>query len=342
MLEKIDLTKELPKEEYKVQLTHLRSRLSDLQKACWDANIPSVTLFEGWDAAGKGTSINLLTQRLDPRGFKLYAIQAPRTYEMHMPWLWRFWLKLPNYGEMAIFDRSWYGRVLVERVEGFISEEEWRKGCRDIVDFERNIADDGYVVIKFWLHISKKEQARRFKRLEKDPLESWHVQPEDWEHHRKYDEYVVAVEEMLERTDTEWGPWTIVEATDRRWARVKIFGTIVRRLEKALQERGLPLPESRPVKKPVPPEAGDDDSTGAIPLAEVGLNARVLGSLGEAGLATVEDVMARLAEGDEGLLELEGIGPKSLAEIKQCVEALTLPEVEVEVEDEVKVEVEEE
>ena len=114
MLEKVDLTKELAKSEFKSRLPYLRNRLYDLQKACWDASIPSVILFEGWDAAGKGSSVNLLTQRLDPRGFKLYAIQAPRTYEKHMPWLWRFWLKLPNYGQMAIFDRSWYGRVLVE------------------------------------------------------------------------------------------------------------------------------------------------------------------------------------------------------------------------------------
>jgi len=243
MLEKIDLAKKLSKADYKARMPNLRDRLYDLQKACWDAKVPSVILFEGWDAAGKGTSINLLSQRIDPRGFKLYAIQAPRTFETHMPWLWRFWLKLPNYGEMAIFDRSWYGRVLVERVEGLTPEAQWRKGYRDIVDFERTIADDGYVVIKFYLHIGKKEQARRFKKLEKDPLTSWQVQPEDWEHHRKYNEYVLAIEEMLERTDTEWGPWTIVEATDRRWARVKIFDTIVRGLEEALRERGAPLLE---------------------------------------------------------------------------------------------------
>jgi polyphosphate kinase 2 (PPK2 family) len=243
VLEKIDLTRKLSKKRYKKMMPHLRNRLYDLQKACWDANIPSVIVFEGWDASGKGTSIKTLTQRLEPRGFKLYPIQAPRTYETHMPWLWRFWQKLPNYGEMAIFDRSWYGRVLVERVEGFTPEEQWRKAYRDIVNFERTIADDGYVIIKFWLHISKGEQEKRFKELEKDPLESWHVQPEDWEHHRKYDEYLLAVEEMLERTETEWGPWTIVEATDRHWARVKIFETLIRTLEEALEDRGFPLPE---------------------------------------------------------------------------------------------------
>jgi polyphosphate kinase 2 (PPK2 family) len=216
--------------------------LYDLQKACWEAGIGSLTLFEGWDAAGKGTSINLLTQRLDPRGFKLYAVQAPRTYEMHMPWLWRFWLKVPNYGEMAIFDRSWYGRVLVERVENLTPETEWRNAYQDIVDFERALAADGYIINKFFLHISKKEQALRFKKLSQDPLESWHVTAEDHEHHRKYEDYVVAYEEMFERTETEWAPWTIVESTDRRWTRVKIFETIIHRLEEALTMRGKPLP----------------------------------------------------------------------------------------------------
>ncbi|MBN1259891.1 MAG: UDP-galactose-lipid carrier transferase [Anaerolineae bacterium] len=243
MLEKVDLAKKLPKKQYKTLIPQLRRRLYDLQKACWDAGIPSIVLFEGWDAAGKGTSINLLTQRLDPRGFKLHAIQAPRTYETHMPWLWRFWLKLPNYGEMAIFDRSWYGRVLVERVEGFTPPELWRKAYRDIVNLERTLADDDYKIVKFFLHISKTEQRRRFKKLEKDPLERWHVQDEDWEHHEKYDQYVLAIEEMLERTDTEWGPWTIVEATNRYWARTRIFETIIAALEEALQEHGQALPE---------------------------------------------------------------------------------------------------
>jgi polyphosphate kinase 2 (PPK2 family) len=252
MLEKVDLTKTLSKEEYKPRFVTARNRLYDLQKACWDAGIPSVILFEGWDASGKGTTINLLTQRIDPRGFKLYAIQAPRTYETHMPWLWRFWLKLPNYGQMAIFDRSWYGRLLVERVEGFTPEKVWREAYDDIVSFERTIADDGYIIIKFFLHISKEEQKRRFKKLEKDPLEAWHVQPEDWEHHRKYDEYVIAIEEMLARTDTEWGPWTLVEATDRYWTRIKVFETIIGRLEETLTARGKPLPETRPATATAP------------------------------------------------------------------------------------------
>ena len=240
MLEKIDLNKKLSKKEYKKTLPKLQRRLYDLETTAWKAGVPSVILFEGWDAAGKGTTITTLTQRLDPRGFKLYPIRGARTYETMRPWLWRFWLNLPNYGEMAIFDRSWYGRVLVERVEGLTPRREWRKAYRDIEDFERTIADDGYVLVKFWLHISREEQRRRFKLLEKDPLRSWHVTDEDWGHHRKYDEYLLAVEEMLERTETEWGPWTIVEAHDRWWARVKVFDTIINALSARLGAASTP------------------------------------------------------------------------------------------------------
>lgn len=238
MLEKVDLSKKLSKKEYKQKLPVLQRKLYDLQTTAWKAGVPSVILFEGWDAAGKGTTIGTLTQRLDPRGFKLYPIRAARTFEMMHPWLWRFWLKLPNYGEMAIFDRSWYGRVLVERVEGLTPESEWRKAYRDIVDFEQTIADDGYVLVKFWLHISKDEQKRRFKLLEKDPLKSWQVTKEDWDHHKKYEQYLLAVEEMLERTETEWGPWTIVEGTNRWWARVKVFNTITSALSQRLEALG--------------------------------------------------------------------------------------------------------
>jgi polyphosphate kinase 2 (PPK2 family) len=243
MLEKIDLSRKLSKKEYKAMRPRLQRRLYDLETAAWKSGVPSIIIFEGWDAAGKGTTISALTQRLDPRGFKLYAIRGARTYESMRPWLWRFWLKLPNYGEMAIFDRSWYGRVMVERVEELTPEREWQKAYRDIVDFERTIADDGYVLVKFWLHISKEEQLRRFKILEKDPLKSWQVTEEDWDHHRRYHDYLIAVEEMLERTETEWGPWTIVEANNRWWARSKVFNTIIDALAGRLDEIGA-LPEA--------------------------------------------------------------------------------------------------
>ena len=234
MLEQVNLKRKLPRKRYKQLLPRLQRRLYDLEKACWDNEIPSIVVFEGWDAAGKGSAIATLTGRLDPRGFKLRATRAPRTHEQQYPWLWRFWLETPNHGEIAIFDKSWYGRVLVECVEGLTAEKQWRKAYRDIVEFEQNLADDGTVIVKFWLHISKKEQKKRFKALEKDPLESWRVTEEDWERHSKYDEYLVAAEEMFERTDSEHGPWTIVEATNRWYARRKIFDTLIRALEDRL------------------------------------------------------------------------------------------------------------
>jgi polyphosphate kinase 2 (PPK2 family) len=226
MLDKIDLRKKVDKKLFKKIMPVLEDRLFEVQKASWDAGIPVVILFEGWDAAGKGTSIQKLTSPIDPRGYKLYPIRAARTYEKKYPWLWRFWLKIPARGEWAIFDRSWYGRVMVERVESLIPEYEWRRAYRDITEFERTLADDGAVIIKFFLQISKQEQKRRFEKLSKDPLTAWHVSPEDWEHHRRYDDWLVAYEEALESTDTEWGPWTIVEATDRRHTWMKIFQTV--------------------------------------------------------------------------------------------------------------------
>jgi polyphosphate kinase 2 (PPK2 family) len=258
VLEKVDLNRRLRKKEYKSKLPKLQRELYQLQHAAWKSGVPSVILFEGWDAAGKGTTINTLTQRLDPRGFKLYPIRAARTFENMHPWLWRFWLKLPNYGEMAIFDRSWYGRVLVERVERYTPKTEWQKAYRDIVDFEQTIADDGYVIIKFWLHISMKEQKRRFKLLEKDPLKSWQVTEEDWDHHNNYEKYLLAVEEMLERTETEWAPWTIVEATNRWWARSKVFQTIINGLSGRLSQLG---------KLPAVHEEEDEDYAEEIEIA---------------------------------------------------------------------------
>jgi len=254
VLEKINLGKELKRKEWKEMRRPLQHRLYELAQAAYDTGIPTVVVFEGWDASGKGTSINLLTQRLDPRGFKVWPIRAPRTYEQNHPWLWRFWNKLPNRGQIAIFDRSWYGRVLVERVEKLTPETEWRKAYRDIVDFERTLADDGHIIAKLWMHISKKEQRRRFKALEKDPLQSWHVQPEDWEHYRKYDKYLLAVEEMLETTETEWAPWTIVEATDQHYTWWRVFTAVADALAKGLKLRGID-PES--VISPLP-DAGTD------------------------------------------------------------------------------------
>lgn len=245
MLEQVNLKLKLPHKQYKQVLPGLERRLYDLEKACWDQKIPSIVVFEGWDAAGKGSAIRTLTGRLDPRGFKLRPIRAPRTYEQQYPWLWRFWLKLPNYGEIAIFDGSWYGRVLVERAEKLTPKKQWRKAYRDISEFERMQADDGAVIIKFWLHISKQEQRRRFRALEKDPLESWRVTPDDWRRHHHYGEYLLAAEEMFERTESEWGPWTIVEATNKWFARKKIFDTLIGALEERLGDAAPPRRAAR-------------------------------------------------------------------------------------------------
>jgi polyphosphate kinase 2 (PPK2 family) len=260
MLEKVDLNQSLGKKTYKRILPDLSNQLYTVQKASWDAGIPVVILFEGWDAAGKGTSIQKLTSPLDPRGFKLYPIRAARTYEKKRPWLWRFWAKLPARGEWAIFDRSWYGRVLVERVEKLVPESEWRRAYRDITDFERTLADDGCLILKFFLHISKQEQKRRFDKLLKDPLTAWHVTPEDWEHHRHYEDWMLAYEEAFEHTDSEWAPWTIVEATDRRFTWAKIYRTVISALEERL---GLP-------QETWAADAGQDKDLEESPEAEAG------------------------------------------------------------------------
>ncbi|HUE05419.1 MAG TPA: hypothetical protein VMR62_38085 [Bryobacteraceae bacterium] len=244
MLEKVDLTRTLSKEEYKSRLPALQANLYELQLRTSEAGLPSVIVFEGWDAAGKGTSINVLTSRLEPRAFRLHVIQAPRTHELHMPWLYRFWHYIPNYGQMAIFDRSWYRRVLEERVERITPKNEWRKAYRDIGDFERTLADDGYTIVKFFFHISQKEQKKRFQKLESHALTRWQVQKADWRRHKDYGKYLLAVEEMLERTESECGPWTIVEATDRYWTRIAVFETIIRALAAAAAKHAARKPKA--------------------------------------------------------------------------------------------------
>ncbi len=227
MLEKIDLTKKLGKKKYKQIMPELSDRLSRIQKASCEAGIAVVILFEGWDAAGKGASIQKLTSSMDPRGFKVYPIGAPRAFEKKRPWMWRYWMKLPGRGEWVIFDRSWYRRITNDRLEGIIPENEWRRGYRDIVDFERTLVDNEYVLIKFFLHLGRQEQRRRFNKLSSDPQTAWRVTPQDWERHRRYDDWAMAWEEVFDRTDTEWAPWTIIGANNRRFAWVKIYQTIM-------------------------------------------------------------------------------------------------------------------
>ena len=241
MLENVNLKCKLSHSEYKQMIPGLQRRLYDLEKACWDNGISSLFAFEGWDAAGKGGAIAALTQRLDPRGFKLYATVPPRTYEQNRPWLWRFWLRVPNRGEMVLFDRSWYSRVLEERVEELVPRPVWKQAYRDILEFERMLADDGTVIRKFFFHISRKEQKDRFRQIESDPLESWRVSSADWSRHRQYDQYLQAYEDMLEQTESGHAPWHIVEATSRWYARKKVFDVMIQSLEQALGGKVPPV-----------------------------------------------------------------------------------------------------
>jgi len=244
MLENLNLKRKLTREEYKHTLPGLQRRLYDLERVCWQRGVSSILVFEGWDAAGKGGAISALTERLDPRGVRLHPTNPPRTYEQQRPWLWRFWLQVPGRGEMVIFDRSWYLRVLDERVEDIVPKQAWRDAYRDIIEFERMLAEDGTVMLKFFLHISKKEQKERFEAMEKDPLEAWRVTEADWDRHKKYGKYLKAAEEMLEQTESNLAPWTIVEATSKWYARRKIFETAIAALEMKLGRNAPPREET--------------------------------------------------------------------------------------------------
>ena len=238
MLDTIDLSSALAKQAFKPLRREMLRRIFELSEMVYERKRPVIIVFEGWDAAGKGTTIRTLTQQLDARGYKVLPTQAARTHEKQKPWLWRFWMNIPRYGQIAIFDRSWYGRVLVERVEGLTPIPEWIAAYEEINQFERTLADDGTVFIKFWLHISREEQLRRFLDLSTQPETAWQVAAEDWEHHRKYDEYLAAVRDMLASTHTPYAPWTVVPSTDRDYRLYTVFRTIIARLEAALD---LPL-----------------------------------------------------------------------------------------------------
>ena len=234
MLENVDLSKSLDKKTYKELIPELRQKLWEFQRQALEAKLPVVVVFEGWDASGKGDSINYLARWLDPRGAHFHPVSAPLEDELLRPFLWRFWLNLPAAGRMGIFDRSWYGRVLVERIDKLCKKKEWRQAYDEINQFERQLTDDGMVIVKFWLHISKKEQRKRFRKCEKDPALRWKITEEDWRHHKQYSDYLQAAEEMLERTSTSNAPWTVVESTDRRYRRVKIYQTLCAAIQAGL------------------------------------------------------------------------------------------------------------
>ena len=205
---------------------------------------PVCVLFEGWDASGKGGAIKRLVAPLDPRHVRVAQFGAPTYDEKRHHFLWRFWPVLPGWGGMAVLDRSWYGRVLVERVEGFATEKQWRRAYREIVDFERTLADEGMIIVKFWMHLSPGEQLKRFEARERDPLKAWKLTAEDWRNREKWPQYEAAVEEMLDRTDHAPAPWVLVEAEDKRWARVKVAESVVGAIEAGLAARNLPVPSA--------------------------------------------------------------------------------------------------
>jgi polyphosphate:AMP phosphotransferase len=255
MLQTLDLDKKIAKQAYEKSFPGLRDKLRDLQRQAFDAKVPVAVLFEGWDAAGKGETIGRLVERLDPRGVKVHPVSAPLEEERLRPFLWRFWTRIPARGEMAVFDRSWYGRVLVERVERLIRPEQWRQAYSEIAQFERMLTDDGMVIVKFWLHISEKEQKKRFKEIEKSKYDSWRVTAEDWEHHRQYDEYAEAAEEMFERTNTAYAPWTVVEATDKRYRLIRVFKTLIDAIQTAVDAKAEPAAPRRAARPSVSVQA---------------------------------------------------------------------------------------
>ena len=230
----VDVSLSMTREVYKKRITELQKELMRLQNEMYLKRIPVVVALEGWDAAGKGGAIKRLTEPLDPRGYEVVPTAAPNDIEKAHHYLWRFWKSMPKDGHMTIFDRTWYGRVMVERIEGFCSQEEWRRAYREINQMEQNLTEHGVIVLKFWLQIDKDEQERRFKERMENPEHQWKITDEDWRNREKWDEYVRAVDEMLLRTSTTYAPWTVVEANSKYFARVKILETVVQALKKRI------------------------------------------------------------------------------------------------------------
>lgn len=239
MLESLDLTRSLGEEEYESRLQPLQLDLVLQQRQLAERGIPVLLVFEGMDAAGKGGVIRRLTTKWDPRGFVVHPIGPPDVHELRYHYLRRFWDRLPSYGRIALFDRSWYGRVLVERVEDLTPEARWRQAYEEICEFERQLVNDGTVLLKFWMHISKKEQLKRFKAREDDPYKRWKITKEDWRNREKWEPYVTAAEEMLARTSTPFAPWTVIPAEDKRFARIMVLESVRDALSVALERGSL-------------------------------------------------------------------------------------------------------
>jgi polyphosphate kinase 2 (PPK2 family) len=223
------------------RLTQLRLTLGGLIGEC-KLGPPVCVVFEGWDASGKGGAIKRLVAPLDPRHVRVVQFEAPTADQKRHHFLARFFQVLPGWGGMAVFDRSWYGRVLVERVEGFATREQWLRAYDEINSFERTLAEEGMVLVKLWLQISEEEQLRRFERRKDDPLKVWKLTDEDWRNREKRDDYEQAVEDMLARTDQPYAPWNVIEGDSKRYARVKVIQTVIDRIEAGMRQWGMEPP----------------------------------------------------------------------------------------------------
>lgn len=235
-LSDVDLSPVIDEEDYKKELKRLQSRLSELHNIIYRKKIPVILCYEGWDAAGKGGNIRRVAYPLDPRGFDVQPIASPLPHELNRQFLWRFWTRLPRTGHICIFDRTWYGRVMVERLEGFCSEDDWKRAYNEINEFERMLTDWGAVVLKFWIHIDQDTQLERFTMRQNTPEKQWKITDEDWRNRDKWSQYEVAVDEMLQKTSTKNAPWFIIESNDKKYARIKTLKIIVKALEKACED----------------------------------------------------------------------------------------------------------
>ncbi len=253
----MDLTKKLTRDQEATkllaaqnQLLHLRLLLGGQLGTAAQVGPPLCVVFEGWDASGNGGAIKRLVDHLDPRHVRVAQFAAPTYDEKRHHFLWRFWPVLPGWGGMAVLDRSWYGRVLVERVEGFATKEQWRRAYAEIVGFEASLAAEGMIIVKFWMHLSEEEQLRRFERRQVDPYRAWKLTDEDWRNRDQRKSYEVAVEEMLRKTDKPAAPWHVVAAESKRYARVSVVRTVCKAIEEGMTSRGLDVP-----RRLAPPES---------------------------------------------------------------------------------------
>jgi polyphosphate:AMP phosphotransferase len=234
ILDRMDLSRQLTPAEYRKQLEKYQGKLTQLTWAAQEKRISNVVALEGWDAAGKGSAIRRVTEAIDPRLYRIVPIAAPTDEERAQHYLWRFWRHLPRAGRTTIFDRSWYGRVLVERVENFAREDEWKRAYLEINDFEEQLVGHGIVMTKFWVHISKDEQLRRFKQRQEIAFKHYKITDEDWRNRQKWNAYKAAINDMVTHTSTEFAPWTLVAGNDKKFARVQILKTLCQHLSKAL------------------------------------------------------------------------------------------------------------